>query len=309
VKKAVKRPAKNSAKKSVKKPVQRVIKEAAPAKPRLKLRDVQRVFRLIGEVRERGHDPSQWRAHMVRGNFKLLEADMVVSSEISFRQAKRRGRSTPPPVMHDAGWGIKRDEDAANGSAGEVWEIRDEREEYQPEDYHVLLGDAKTDPSVVSPDGKIRVRPSEPLRAGEHCIVSQCRLAHVDTVDQLVVWRFSGEPFTAGDARLIRLFHRELARLWKCDAMKEARDPTADLAPRLAQTLALLVEGDSEKQVAYKLGISPHTVHNYVKALHQRFDVCSRGELLAKANPPAGKDAAAFRPKLTGEVRPAGSSA
>ena len=44
-----------------------------------------------------------------------------------------------------------------------------------------------------------------------------------------------------------------------------------------------------------RLGISPHTVHNYVKALHQRMGVTSRGELLAKAAPPA----ASFVPKLS----------
>ena len=31
-----------------------------------------------------------------------------------------------------------------------------------------------------------------------------------------------------------------------------------------------------------KLELSRHTIHNYVKALHQRFQVSSRGELLAK---------------------------
>lgn len=55
----------------------------------------------------------------------------------------------------------------------------------------------------------------------------------------------------------------------------------ADLSPRQKQTLELLLRGDSEKQIAYKLGISRHTVHVYVKDLYKRFDVNSRGELLA----------------------------
>ena len=45
----------------------------------------------------------------------------------------------------------------------------------------------------------------------------------------------------------------------------------------------LLRHGASEKQIALQLELSRHTVHNYVKALHQRFGVSSRGELLAKA--------------------------
>ncbi len=54
------------------------------------------------------------------------------------------------------------------------------------------------------------------------------------------------------------------------------------LTPRLGQTLTRLLAGDGEKQVATQLGLSPHTVHVYVKALYRHFDVCSRGELLAR---------------------------
>ena len=61
-------------------------------------------------------------------------------------------------------------------------------------------------------------------------------------------------------------------------------DAAADdeLSPRLQQTLQFLLAGDSEKQVARRLGLSPHTVHVYVKKLYRRYDVSSRGELLAK---------------------------
>jgi DNA-binding CsgD family transcriptional regulator len=55
-----------------------------------------------------------------------------------------------------------------------------------------------------------------------------------------------------------------------------------ELSPRLRQTLQSLLAGDSEKQAAAKLGVSQHTVHVYVKQLYRKFDVNSRGELLAK---------------------------
>ena len=54
------------------------------------------------------------------------------------------------------------------------------------------------------------------------------------------------------------------------------------LSPRLQQTLAALLSGDSEKQAAVRMGVSPHTVHVYVKALYRRYNVSSRAELLAK---------------------------
>lgn len=54
------------------------------------------------------------------------------------------------------------------------------------------------------------------------------------------------------------------------------------LAPRVRQTLERLLAGDSEKQIAARLRVSPHTVHVYVTSLYRRYDVCSRGELLAR---------------------------
>ena len=53
------------------------------------------------------------------------------------------------------------------------------------------------------------------------------------------------------------------------------------LPRRHGQTLEGLLEGDSEKQIAAKLGVARNTVHVYVTALYRHFDVSSRGELLA----------------------------
>jgi DNA-binding CsgD family transcriptional regulator len=58
--------------------------------------------------------------------------------------------------------------------------------------------------------------------------------------------------------------------------------PGHNLPPRLRQTLERILAGDSEKQVAQRLGVSPHTVHVYVKGLYRRYNVSSRGELLAR---------------------------
>ena len=43
----------------------------------------------------------------------------------------------------------------------------------------------------------------------------------------------------------------------------------------------MLLQGLSEKQIAREQGLSPHTVHAYIKSLHKRFGAQSRGELLA----------------------------
>jgi len=78
--------------------------------------------------------------------------------------------------------------------------------------------------------------------------------------------------------------------------------PFVSLSPRTRQTLELLLAGDSEKEIAARLRLSPHTVHVYVKSLYRRFDVCSRGELCAKfidPRAPSPRQPAAKAPSAT----------
>ncbi|HEV8379373.1 MAG TPA: helix-turn-helix transcriptional regulator [Tepidisphaeraceae bacterium] len=63
---------------------------------------------------------------------------------------------------------------------------------------------------------------------------------------------------------------------------KLSPDLTAGLSNRMKDTLQHLLSGDSEKEVAGKLGLSQHTVHIHVKNLYKRLGVSSRGELMAK---------------------------
>jgi DNA-binding NarL/FixJ family response regulator len=83
--------------------------------------------------------------------------------------------------------------------------------------------------------------------------------------------------------RLVAEFCRLLGpRQHRAAASALPLDIPSWLSPRLSQTLDGLLAGDSEKQIALKLSISPHTVHVYVKQLYKNFHVSSRGELLAR---------------------------
>ena len=82
--------------------------------------------------------------------------------------------------------------------------------------------------------------------------------------------------FHGSERRLVRLFHAELARHFGASLITLDDPSPAGLAPRLAATLRCLLEGDSEKQVAARLGLSRATVHEYVKAVYRHFHVSSR---------------------------------
>ena len=110
------------------------------------------------------------------------------------------------------------------------------------------------------------------------------------------------EPFGDRECRLVDLFHEEAGRLYGIDApvpvhaalprpstaqvsLPDAPAPDSRLAalpPRLRPVLAHLLDGHGEKQVAAELGLSRHTVHEYVKVLYRKLAVSSRGELMAQ---------------------------
>jgi len=63
---------------------------------------------------------------------------------------------------------------------------------------------------------------------------------------------------------------------------RESGPGDVTLTPRQREVLQLLLDGLGEKEIAAKLMISRHTVHNHIKALHRAYGVASRGELLAR---------------------------
>jgi DNA-binding CsgD family transcriptional regulator len=251
---------------------------------RLRLRDVRDVFRLIGEVRELGADPKVWRPHMVKRLLHLLGAEIVVSSEVHAQTTRVPGKLK----VIDLGWGCDGDDN--------LWEIHSERDDENLEEWRIAAGQP---PEDRAPDAEVDVpvRPIKTVYGGKSFVLSQYPLPHINAVDQLGIHRaFGSAPFSSAEHRLIRLFHSELGRLWRKDVLRAAKDPQLDLPPRLSQTLTELLSGKSEKEIAARLELSRHTIHNYVKALHQRFEVSSRGELLAKAGEANKPD---FTPKLS----------
>jgi DNA-binding CsgD family transcriptional regulator len=125
---------------------------------------------------------------------------------------------------------------------------------------------------------------NESLRLWEfdEMLASVCDLPGGRRQNAVIAFRqLGGGIFRRRERRLVRLLHRELGRHFGM-ALATLDDPSpSDLTPRLRDTLRCLLEGDGEKQVAARLGVSTLTVHCYVKALYRHFGVASRPELLA----------------------------
>ncbi|MGH9629973.1 MAG: hypothetical protein ACRD7E_16770 [Bryobacteraceae bacterium] len=87
--------------------------------------------------------------------------------------------------------------------------------------------------------------------------------------------------FSLREQALFSFFHGELGRLISGPLVSGIEPGPGQLSPPLRQTLQCLIEGDSEKQVAERLRLSRAATHQCVTSLYRRFDVQSRGHLMA----------------------------
>ncbi len=55
----------------------------------------------------------------------------------------------------------------------------------------------------------------------------------------------------------------------------------SNLSPRLKETLAVLLQGISERQCAERMGVSPNTMHDYVRQVFHHFGVRTRPGLMS----------------------------
>ena len=241
----------------------------------LRWRDARAIFGLLGEIVEMGDEPLVWRAHMLRRLGELVGAKVNVAAEIRL-----------PFVYHpagyvgevDLGWGTPAERAAWWGTC------EGEGDQADPTEPAIRrLGNGSfTRGRIAFVDDRAWYRSAyvnEHLRpAGiDGFLYSHEPAPALGAIHSVLLYREWGEgPFSDGDLRLVATFQRELGRLWRVP-------PPVSLSPRLRQTLAALRAGDGEKQAADRLGVSPSTLHDYVKELHRRFGAHSRGELLARS--------------------------
>jgi len=96
-----------------------------------------------------------------------------------------------------------------------------------------------------------------------------------------LLFRQPGRPdFDPRDVRITHLIVSECRPLHEDGLDLHRVDDVAVLTPRQRSVLVMLTDGLSQKQVAYRLGLSYHTVGDHIKAIYRHFDVQSRAELM-----------------------------
>lgn len=257
--------------------------------------EIRRGFRLVGETCEVGDDPLVWRRHLAGEMCRLVGGVAAFHDEehVAARRADSRtlgmvvlGIEGPAAVaglmQYEAAGGFNTHPffPFIHPRATRPWTLT--RREILPDD-RPYYG------SVVI---------SEYKRAADldDTIHSRQPIPRPGWANMLALFRGIGaRPFSVRERRLVHLVHEEVARLWRLPA---PADPADALTPRQRQIVHRLRAGDSEKQVAFRLGITRQTVHGYVKDLHRRLGVSNRFDLLGRLAPPPARR----RPRLSSEL-------
>lgn len=255
---------------------------------RVKVSDVAAVFELVYECCELGADPTAWREHLLHGMNRLLGGDVSFGGRADWGNCVDREVTLEQiyEVFSDVGWPCESDRrvyldwliDGLPVDNPMCQAMVDRKLTYVVARRHELVNDRDWDRAPLIDLYRHRAHIDEAMVANEMVGPGQFLL--------LVAQRSTGRRgFNDRERHLLAILHGEIRR--QLDRrLKFAGEPGVyELSPRLREILVCLLEGDSEKQIAFKLKVSPHTVHSHVKRLHKHFAVASRGELLSRCFP------------------------
>lgn len=99
------------------------------------------------------------------------------------------------------------------------------------------------------------------------------RLAPAKLLEAIREVHEGGSPMSAPIARKV---------VQTLQAVPPRADQNAELSPREREVLDGLAEGRAYKQIADHLGVSIHTVRNYIRRIYEKLHVQSRTEAVAK---------------------------
>jgi len=249
----------------------------------LRLRDLREAFRLIGECRELGRDQKEWRLHMLEGLRRMTGARVALY--LHLHDPGSGEESITEPL--DAGF--------LEPSHRALWAQYQRENAHRDDPFHRRYYDGFHGPlhtrALAGVVNQLEWRRSrhynEYIRACDldDRITSSLRLGRARLpareIQVIVLHRSAGDgPYPLRALRLVRVFPRELAGLLGRHLSMTTPDVELGRLPgQLRQVLVCLLQGDAEKEIACRLGISRHTVNRHVQRLYRRLGVHSRGEL------------------------------
>lgn len=254
--------------------------------PLLEAADVETLIRLLATVA----DPTVEMAladrkrQVLEGIGRLIDADAWVWY-VSYLNPHLRGDVMPINAI-DGGWRNEHERIEAMG-------VTIHPELQRTVTLQLVDATRQRRPLTLSRDQIIDDRSWLATAAGQawrtagfnHFIISAYPLAD-DIVSAIGLFRRHHKPaYTERERTIVHVMFQQIDWLHRQGSDVPAPKTVIDLSPRERQVMLLLIGGDSRKQVAGKLNLSPHTVADYLKEIYRKLGVSSRAELLAKFIP------------------------
>ncbi len=99
----------------------------------------------------------------------------------------------------------------------------------------------------------------------------------------ICIFRFADRPlFTDRDSKNTHFLLSQVSWLHDSPWTEPPAEQIVRLSPRLQTVLGLLLQGHARKTIADQLGISPHTLGEYIKTIYSRFGVGSQACLISR---------------------------
>lgn len=252
----------------------------SPAEPTID--DIRSVFHLLNECLELWADPDAWQAHLLRGASDIVGESPAGQLQL-FQPTDRPDRPQLVPLSS-------------------TWPTEDARRRYLEScdpDSGVELPNFATAIAPAMQGGAVgftrrMVVPDEPWYASDFFtryveptgaddfVIGVTPAPQLRGLLNVSVMRaIDAPPAEHRAAATLAILAQELVPLIGTRLALADQKSMAGLSPRQRETLELLLEGLSEKQVARELGVKLSTAHSYVVQLHKHFDVQSRGELMS----------------------------
>ena len=253
---------------------------------RVRAGDARAIFRLIGECRELGEDRTSWRQHLIAGLARAVDADVGLSGEMAGCRTFRNidlgvtfwwPAGFPRPGFLDTHMdNFRREPHYSPAMVAYQHHLRrdpgvcltrkdfiDDRLWYDSHDFNNIQAPLGLDSTLWC------YHPITTTRADESAAIILTRT------------RGRGD-FRPRDRAIVREAQALITPLVGGPLARFADPSPLDLAPRAREVLACLLEGDADKQVAARLGLTRHTVNQYTKGIFRHFGVTSRPALLAR---------------------------
>jgi DNA-binding CsgD family transcriptional regulator len=246
----------------------------------LRIRDVRNALRLISDCRDLGHDPDLWHQRMFEGLLALIGCSGATGGEGLWNRPHQ-----PPQPMTAFDVGL--DQTARKLSLAYMQQGGGFAQDPIMQGMQGITDHAltRTRGEVVSDQNWYRSPSFNEYRKPGRIDDQLTSIYQVDSkgaINAITLHRPLGDrPFSMRERHLLDVFHGEVGRLIGKSLVSGTEPGPKGLSPRLRQTLTCLIEGDSEKQLAARLGVSCATAHQYVTSLYRLFDVKSRGQLMA----------------------------